>query len=141
MSAPVAAAAGEAGGAAAAAGAPAADAAATGAGTSTAAPKKAPAKKAAPKKQIDKGYVDALKKGGQKKGTPQPEPAAEPETTEVRLPSVPVPTAVDTGAGVVLAVLFWWWVGMPFLQGGLSGVKNQLRAKFFNKASDGSWLP
>jgi hypothetical protein len=142
MTAPVAAAAaGEAGAVSTAA--PSAEAATTGAGTAT--PKKAPAKKTTGstrrRKPVDQGYTDALKKGGHKKGTPQPEPDAKPDVGEVSLPTLPVPSAVDTGAGVVLAALFWWWVGLPFLQGGLTGVRAQLRAKFFNKAADGSWLP
>jgi hypothetical protein len=135
MSAPVAAAAGEGVGAAAAA-APTSEAAATGAGTAA---KKTTGTRR--RKPVDQGYIDALKKGDRKKGAPKPEPDAAPDTTEVRMPSVTVPAAVDTGAGVILAGLFWWWVGLPFLAGGLSAVKNQLRAKFFNKASDGSWLP
>lgn len=53
-----------------------------------------------------------------------------------------VPSAVNTGAGFILGLMFWTWVALPFLNnGGITGVKNQLRAKFLNKAADGSWLP
>lgn len=48
---------------------------------------------------------------------------------------------VDSGAGFVLGLLVWTWIGLPFLQGGPTAVKNMLRAKFLNKAPDGSWLP
>lgn len=50
-------------------------------------------------------------------------------------------TAVDSGAGFILGLLFWGWIALPFLKGGTTGVRDTLRAKFFNKASDGSWLP
>ena len=49
--------------------------------------------------------------------------------------------AVDNGAGFILALMFWGWVALPFLRSGPAGVRNTLRAKFFNKAADGSWLP
>ena len=55
--------------------------------------------------------------------------------------SVPGSNLVDSGAGVVLGVLFWAWVALPFLRGGPAGVRNMLKAKFFNKAPDGTWLP
>jgi hypothetical protein len=51
-----------------------------------------------------------------------------------------VGSMVDSGAGFVLGLLLWTWVGLPFLQAGPVGVKNMLRAKFLNKAPDGSWL-
>jgi hypothetical protein len=52
----------------------------------------------------------------------------------------PVST-LDSGAGFILGLLVWGWVALPFLTGGPTGVRNVLRAKFFNKAPDGSWLP
>jgi hypothetical protein len=52
-----------------------------------------------------------------------------------------MPAAASGAGGFVLAVMFWTWVALPFLQGGPTGVRNTLRAKFFNKAPDGSWLP
>lgn len=56
-------------------------------------------------------------------------------------PAVQPSAAVDSGAGFVLGVLVWCWVGLPFLRGGMTEVRNVLRAKFFNKGADGSWLP
>jgi hypothetical protein len=50
-------------------------------------------------------------------------------------------TVVDNGAGVILAILAWGWVGLPLVQGGPTQVKNVIRAKFLNKGPDGSWLP
>lgn len=63
------------------------------------------------------------------------EPAASEPTT------VSVPSTVSGGAGFILGVLFWSWIALPFLKNGPSGVTNMLRAKFTNKAPDGSWLP
>lgn len=48
---------------------------------------------------------------------------------------------VNQGAGFILGALFWAWVGLPFLKGGPAQVRNTLKAKFFNKAPDGGWLP
>jgi hypothetical protein len=48
---------------------------------------------------------------------------------------------VTDGAGWVLGLLLWGWVGMPFLKGGPAQVKKVWMAKFFNKAPDGSFLP
>lgn len=48
---------------------------------------------------------------------------------------------VDDGAGWVLGLLLWAWIGMPFLKGGPAQVKKVWMAKFFNKAPDGSFLP
>lgn len=45
------------------------------------------------------------------------------------------------GGGVVLAVLLWTQVFLPFLQGGPTAVVNVWRAKWLNKGSDGAWLP
>jgi len=50
-------------------------------------------------------------------------------------------TVANSGAGFVLGLLVWGWVFMPLIHGGPTGVRNTLRAKFFNKAPDGSWLP
>jgi hypothetical protein len=44
-------------------------------------------------------------------------------------------------AGFVLAIFTWCWVLLPALRGGPDGVRDTLRAKFFNKSPDGSWLP
>lgn len=50
-------------------------------------------------------------------------------------------SVADNGAGLILALLVWGWVILPLLQGGPSQVKDVVRAKFLNKASDGTWLP
>ncbi len=47
----------------------------------------------------------------------------------------------DSIAGFLLGLMAWSWLGLPFLRGGASEVKKTLKAKFFNKAPDGSWLP
>ncbi len=54
---------------------------------------------------------------------------------------IPDSGPVDDVSGFLLALLLWGWVVLPFLQNGPTGVKNVLRAKFVNKAADGSWLP
>lgn len=48
---------------------------------------------------------------------------------------------IDDASGFVLALLAWSWVVLPFLDGGATGVRNMLRAKFFNKGPDGKYLP
>lgn len=48
---------------------------------------------------------------------------------------------VNDGAGWVLGLLLWGWVGVPFVKGGPAQVKKVWMAKFLNKAPDGSWLP
>ena len=47
----------------------------------------------------------------------------------------------SSGAGWLLGLLAWAWVGLPFVKGGPTAVKNVWRAKFLNKAPDGSELP
>lgn len=49
--------------------------------------------------------------------------------------------AASVGPGVILTMLAWTWIGLPFLRGGPTAVKNMLKAKFTNKAPDGSYLP
>ena len=71
----------------------------------------------------------------------QPPRAARPATTPARSAPGPVSSTVDSGAGFVLGLLVWGWVILPFLTGGPTAVRYTLRAKFFNKAADGSWLP
>lgn len=48
--------------------------------------------------------------------------------------------AGQDAAGAVLAVLFWAWVGLPFIQGGPAQVKAVFKAKFLNRGDIG-WLP
>jgi len=86
--------------------------------------------------------------------TPDPEPsapdAADPSAAPDSRPQDKarpagsrwsVPDAVDHGAGFLLGLMFWAWVGLPFLRDGMDGVRDVLRAKFTNKAPDGTWLP
>jgi hypothetical protein len=93
----------------------------------------------------------AAEETGQEPATPQEpvQPAARgtsagrsgpPEGRSARFPAA-AGSAVDTGAGFVLGLLFWGWVGLPFLRGGPAEVKKTLMAKWLNKAPDGSWLP
>jgi hypothetical protein len=49
--------------------------------------------------------------------------------------------SVSDGSGVVLGLLFWGWIVVPYLKHGRGGVKAVLMAKFFNKSTDGSPLP
>lgn len=72
-----------------------------------------------------------------------PKPAPKPKRAPRNLPRMPAQAAstMDSGAGFVLGLLAWGWIVLPFLQNGPTGVKNTLRAKFFNRAPDGSWLP
>jgi len=51
------------------------------------------------------------------------------------------PAAVETGAGWVLGLLLWAWVGLPLIQGGPAQVGKVLRAKFTNKGPGGKELP
>lgn len=80
------------------------------------------------------------------KPTPTPAAAPKPAGSVSAAPSKPSPllasgSAVDTGAGFVLGLLLWAWVALPFLRGGQAEMRKVLRAKFFNRAPDGSWLP
>lgn len=77
---------------------------------------------------------------------PAPQPQAGPEPAspprQRRMPSLPAaPAAVSNGAGFVLALLFWSWVGLPLLRGGPPEVKKVFMAKFLNKDVTGKWLP
>jgi hypothetical protein len=111
------------------------------AGAAGAAKKAAPAKKAA-RPPSSRGYMDAVVKGGEKQPTTAPPPAPAPETPTPVSPAPPAPPAwADTGAGVLLAFVFWTWVAVPFLKAGPGAVKTIIKAKFTNKAPDGSWLP
>ena len=85
-----------------------------------------------------KGYMDAVAKGGEKG------PAADTSTSSTRSTptvNVSIPGPVSSGAGFLLAIVFWGWIALPFLKNGPEGVRNMLRAKFTNKAPDGSYLP
>lgn len=50
------------------------------------------------------------------------------------------PSSTDA-AGVLTAVLVWGWVILPAIRYGPTGPLLTLRAKFFNKGPDGSFLP
>lgn len=71
-------------------------------------------------------------RGGKSRPTPTPRPSTR---------GVGVASTANFGAGFVLGLVFWVWVGMPFLRGGPGAVRDQLRAKFFNKDAKGNWLP
>jgi hypothetical protein len=47
---------------------------------------------------------------------------------------------VSDASGLILGLLLWGWVIVPYLKGGQAGTKAVLLAKFFNKAPDGSYL-
>lgn len=49
--------------------------------------------------------------------------------------------SVQSGAGWVLGLLLWGWIGLPLIQGGPARVGKVLRAKFTNKAPGGAELP
>lgn len=49
-------------------------------------------------------------------------------------------SAAHEGAGFILGTLVWCWVVLPFMSGGLVGMKNTLRAKFINEGPDGKPL-
>jgi len=78
--------------------------------------------------------------GGPAGSGPASRPSSAPSSGRA-FPAVQPSAAVDSGAGFLLGALFWVWVGLPFLRGGMPEVRNVLRAKFFNKGADGTWLP
>lgn len=55
------------------------------------------------------------------------------------LPQLPQSGVMRDGSWAILGFLAWGWVIMPFLEGGLPGMKKVLLAKFFNKKPDGSY--
>lgn len=75
------------------------------------------------------------------KGSQGPQRAAKSSTPTVTVVGGGGSGVVSSGAGFLLGLVFWGWVALPFLKGGPQGVKNMLKAKFLNKAPDGSWLP
>lgn len=91
-----------------------------------------------PARRQQRDYLDAPADADQR-------PAADDTPSSASEPTRPVqvnmPGPVSSGAGFILAVLFWSWVALPFLKNGPEGVRNTLKAKFLNKAADGSWLP
>ena len=79
-----------------------------------------------------------------RKGRESASPSAggqESSATGLSWPTLQPSAHVETGAGFVLGALFWAWVGLPFLKGGPSQVRDVLRAKFCNRGPDGGWLP
>jgi len=52
-----------------------------------------------------------------------------------------VETPAQTGAGFLVGLLFWGWIILPLVRGGPPEVRKTIKAKFLNKAPDGSWLP
>lgn len=76
--------------------------------------------------------------------SPAATPAAPQATTGggLSLPSWPGPgSKTETAGGFVLGLLFWAWIVLPYLKGGPAEVRKTIKAKFTNKAPDGSWLP
>jgi|WetSurMetagenome_2_1015567.scaffolds.fasta_scaffold20516_7 hypothetical protein len=55
------------------------------------------------------------------------------------MPQLPQSGVLHDGSWAILGFLAWGWVVMPFLEGGLPGMKKVLLAKFFNKKPDGSY--
>ena len=79
-------------------------------------------------------------RGDSSGGPPPTGPPDEPTSKTPRL-RVELGSPAEQGAGFVLALLLWGWVGLPFLKGGPAEVKKVLMAKFFNKAPSGAYLP
>lgn len=69
---------------------------------------------------------------------PPTPPAARPPSRGWRSGTT---TVAQEGAGFVLALLFWGWVALPLVRGGPDEVRRLWKAKWLNKAPDGSWLP
>jgi hypothetical protein len=67
---------------------------------------------------------------------PRPDPAPTSSTRSTWSPAGPV----DDGAGVLLGLLAWV-VTLAYLDRGLPGVRDLLRAKFINQGPDREWLP
>lgn len=80
-------------------------------------------------------------------GPPAQRPAARPGRAGwsgrrgLRRIAAPAASGVQGGAGFLLALIAWGWVVMPFLEGGPAQIHKVLKAKFLNRAPDGSWLP
>lgn len=101
-------------------------------GTPVAEDQGAPAKSAGQKKP-----TTPAGDSGKKKASSTP-PAAQARQA---LSAVGGNATINMGAGFLLGLAFWVLIGLPLLQGGPSAVRDQLRAKFFNKDSKGNWLP
>lgn len=79
---------------------------------------------------------------GEKKQPKTEEKPKKPESKGsggLSMPQLPQSGIVHDGSSAILAFLLWGWVIMPFLEGGLPGMKKVLLAKFFNKKPDGSY--
>jgi len=74
------------------------------------------------------------------RSAPKPPPRA-PQAGPGRRWRAAVETPVNTGAGFLLGLMFWGWIILPLIRGGPPEVRKTIRAKFLNKAPDGSWLP
>lgn len=66
------------------------------------------------------------------------EPSDEPSGRGMHIP-LPQSGVAKDSSWAILGFLLWGWVVMPFLEGGLPGMKKVLVAKFFNKKPDGSF--
>lgn len=122
--------------------------------------KKAPAKKAAPRKAASRTDEPDVDERDQRepdeqlvdeRDDPGDEPDVDTDPTEDRgggagrasawLARPPAGSAVNHFAAFLLGLAFWAWVALPLLDKGPTGVRDQLRAKFFNRGPDGEWLP
>ena len=96
----------------------------------------------------------ATAQGAQKPATAPTTPAPAPATQPAPKPPVRSrqagpgrrwwsgpETAAQSGAGFLVGLLFWGWIILPLVRGGPPEVRKTIKAKFLNKAPDGSWLP
>jgi len=85
--------------------------------------------------------ADATRAGARKAAAARPPTLGRLARSTRRAAEVSPARLRTDASGFFLAVLVWGWVVLPALQGGPGRVRDTLRAKFFNKAPDGSWLP
>lgn len=93
--------------------------------------------------------VEGKGKAARKRPTPPPPtpaPVAPPQATrpgeavDTESSSSPSHPARPAGS-FVLGFLAWAWIGLPFVKGGPTQVRNVWRAKFLNRGPDGNRLP
>lgn len=95
---------------------------------------------------VDKGKGKAARKRPTSP-PPTPAPVAPPQTTR---PGEAVDTESSSSSpshptrpagSFLLGFLAWAWIGLPFVKGGPTQVRNVWRAKFLNRGPDGNRLP